>query len=182
MKGQQLLSINLSRVRDVFLQVWKHPCCRTMELSQRWQWEWMEHPLGQALQPLQLKGSAGLAGRRCSPVGHLLQGGSAELDGDVLELPVPLRAEIADHVRVLVGLAQQLHLPVCKAEALGENPLHCHITVIKGAPAASEGRHKDPSHSGARACTENVTTEVTVGANESTSRAGNRKIWPVNTS
>lgn len=91
-----------------------------------------------------------------SPGGHLLQGGSAQLDSDVLELPVPLRAEVADHVRVLIGLAQQLHLPVCEAEALGKNPLHRDITVIKGAPAAREGKHNSPLHSEARPRTENI--------------------------
>lgn len=33
---------------------------------------------------------------------HLLQSGRAQFNGNVLELPVPLRAEVADHVRVLV--------------------------------------------------------------------------------
>lgn len=141
----------------------------------------MEHPLCQALEQ-QAEGKWKPCRRRCPQAhGHLLQGGSAELDGDVLELPVPLCAEVADHVRVLVGLAQQLHLPVCKAEALGENPLHCHVTVIKRAPAAREGRHNNPSRSGARARTENVTTAI-VEANESLSYAGNRYIWPINTS
>ena len=66
---------------------------------------------------------------------HLLQCGRAQLDGDVLELPVPLGAEVADHVRVLVRLSQQLDLTVRETETLGEDPLDRHITVVKHAPA-----------------------------------------------
>lgn len=66
---------------------------------------------------------------------HLLQRGSAELNGDVLELPVLLRAEVADHVGMLIWLSQQLYFTVCKAEALGKNSFHCNITVIECPPA-----------------------------------------------
>lgn len=65
---------------------------------------------------------------------HLLKRGGAQLDGDVLELPVPLGAEVADDVGVLVRLAQQLNFSVCEAEALGEDPLHRHATVVKTPP------------------------------------------------
>lgn len=66
---------------------------------------------------------------------HLLQSGRAQLDGDVLELPVPLRAEVTDHVRVLVRLSQQLDLAVGETETLGEDPLDGHVAVVKHAPA-----------------------------------------------
>lgn len=36
------------------------------------------------------------------PGAHLLQRGGAELDGDVVELPVLLSAEVADDVGVLI--------------------------------------------------------------------------------
>lgn len=65
---------------------------------------------------------------------HLLKRGGAQLDGDVLELPVPLRAEVADDVGVLVRLPQQLNFSVREAEALGEDPLHRHATVVKTPP------------------------------------------------
>lgn len=66
---------------------------------------------------------------------HLLQRGRAQLNGDVLELPVPLRAEVPDHVRVLVRFSQQLNLAVGETEALGEDPLDGHVTVVEHAPA-----------------------------------------------
>lgn len=62
---------------------------------------------------------------------YLLQSGATQLDSDVLELAVTLRAKVADDVGVLVRLAQQLHLPVRKAEAFWENSLHCYLPVIK---------------------------------------------------
>lgn len=65
---------------------------------------------------------------------HLLKCGSTQLYGDVLELPVSLGAEVADHVWVLVRLSEQLNLSVCKAEALWENSLHGHCTVVKLPP------------------------------------------------
>jgi hypothetical protein len=33
---------------------------------------------------------------------YLLQGGRTQLNGNVLELPIPLRAEVTDHVWVLI--------------------------------------------------------------------------------
>lgn len=65
---------------------------------------------------------------------HLLKRGGAQLDGDVLELPVPLGAEVADDVRVLVRLPQQLNFSVGEAEALGEDPLHRHAAVVEPPP------------------------------------------------
>lgn len=65
---------------------------------------------------------------------YLLKWGSTQLNGDVLELTVPLSAEVADDVRVLVWLPQQLNFSVRKAEALWENSLHCHWTVVKLTP------------------------------------------------
>lgn len=54
----------------------------------------------------------------CGSWTHLLQGGCAQLDGNVLELPVPLRTEVTDHVGMFVRLPQQLYLAVGKAETL----------------------------------------------------------------
>jgi len=70
---------------------------------------------------------------------YLLQRRGTQLDGDVLELPVALGAEVADDVGVLVRLAQQLHLPVSEAEALRENPLHRHLPVVKLTPGGGHG-------------------------------------------
>lgn len=70
---------------------------------------------------------------------HLLQRGRAQLDGDVLELPVPLGAEVADHIWVLVRLSQQLDLTVRETEALGEDPLDGHVAAVKHAPARRRG-------------------------------------------
>ena len=66
---------------------------------------------------------------------HLLKGGGAQLDGDVGELAVALGAEVADDVGVLVGFAQELHLPLGEVEALGQDPLHSHPPAVKTAPA-----------------------------------------------
>lgn len=54
---------------------------------------------------------------------NLLQGGLAQLDGDVSEEAVPLRAEISDDVGVRVRLSQQLHLPLGHLETLGQDAL-----------------------------------------------------------
>ena len=70
----------------------------------------------------------------CSTIHYLLKWGSTQLNGNVLELAVPLGAEVADDIWVLVWLPQQLDFPVCKAEAFWENSLHCHWTVIKLTP------------------------------------------------
>lgn len=62
---------------------------------------------------------------------HLLQGGLAELQGNVMELRASLGAEVAEHIGVPVGLLQQLHLPPNQAEALSEKPLHSHGPSLK---------------------------------------------------
>lgn len=69
---------------------------------------------------------------------HLLQRGRAELDGDVVELLVLLRAKIAHDVGVLVRLPQQLDLPVHQVEALRQQALHSHIAAVKPAPGVGE--------------------------------------------
>lgn len=75
-------------------------------------------------------------------MGHyLLKWGSTQLDGDVLKLTVPLSAEITNDIRVLVGLSEQLNLPVCKAEALWEDSFHCHGTVVKLPPCGEGNKH-----------------------------------------
>lgn len=65
---------------------------------------------------------------------HLLQSSATQLDSDVLELAVTLRAKVADDVGVFVRLTQQLHLPVRKAKAFWENSLHSHLPIIKMTP------------------------------------------------
>ena len=62
---------------------------------------------------------------------HLLQGGLAELQGNVMELGTTLRAEVAEHIGVPVRLLKQLHLPPNQAEALSEEPLHSHGPSLK---------------------------------------------------
>lgn len=75
-------------------------------------------------------------------IGHyLLKWGSTQLDSDVLKLTVPLSAEITNDIRVLVGLSEQLNLPVCKAEALWEDSFHRHWTVVKLPPCGEENKH-----------------------------------------
>lgn len=66
---------------------------------------------------------------------HLLQCGRAELDGNVVELLVPLSAEVADNMGMLVRLPQQPHLTVDKMEALGQEALHGHVPAIELSPA-----------------------------------------------
>lgn len=66
---------------------------------------------------------------------HLLQRGRAELDGDVVELLVLLRAEVADDVGVLVRLPEQLDLAVHEMETLGQETLHSHVPAVKLSPA-----------------------------------------------
>lgn len=65
---------------------------------------------------------------------HLLQGGSAELQGNVVELGSPLGTEVAEHVGVPVGLLQQLDLPPNQAEAFTEEPLDSHCPPLKPSP------------------------------------------------
>lgn len=62
---------------------------------------------------------------------HLLQGGLAELQGNVVELGATLCAEVAEHIGVPVRLLQQLHLSPNQAEALSEEPLHSYCTPLK---------------------------------------------------
>lgn len=68
---------------------------------------------------------------------HLLQRGRAELDGDVVELLVPLGAEVAHDVGVLVRLAEQLHLPVHQVETLRQEALHGHAAAIEVSPVCT---------------------------------------------
>lgn len=65
---------------------------------------------------------------------NLLQGGLAQLDGDVSEEAVPLRAEISDDVGVRVRLPQQLHLSLGHLEALGQDPLDRDAASIEFPP------------------------------------------------
>lgn len=62
---------------------------------------------------------------------HLLQGGLAELQGNIVELGTTLSAEVAEHIGVPVRLLQQLHLSPNQAEALSEKPLHSYCTSLK---------------------------------------------------
>lgn len=68
------------------------------------------------------------------PPTHLLQGGPAEFQGDVVELGAPLRAEVAEHIGVPVGLLQQLDLPPNQTEALSEQPFDSHCPTLKLSP------------------------------------------------
>lgn len=70
---------------------------------------------------------------------HLLQGGRAQLKGDVVELPVSLGAEIAHHVGMRIRLAQQPHLTVHQTDAVQKQTLHGHVAPIKA--ASEEGSH-----------------------------------------
>lgn len=62
---------------------------------------------------------------------NLLQRRSAQLDGDVGEQAVPLRAEVSDDVRVCVRLPEKLHLPLCYLETLGQDSLDGDTAPIK---------------------------------------------------
>lgn len=66
----------------------------------------------------------------------LLQGGSAQLDGDVSEEAVSLCAEISDDVRVSVRLSEELHLTLCYLETLRQYSLHRYVASIKMTPIA----------------------------------------------
>lgn len=85
---------------------------------------------------------------------HLLQRGRAELDGDVVELLVPLGAEVAHDVGVLVRLTEQLHLPVHQMETLGQEALHGHAAAIEVSPACTPPVRAAPTtkHSRAQCC------------------------------
>lgn len=85
---------------------------------------------------------------------HLLQRGRAELDGDVVELLVPLGAEVAHDVGVLVRLAEQLHLPVHQVETLGQEALHGHAAAIEVSPVCTPPVMAAPTtrHSRAQRC------------------------------
>lgn len=86
---------------------------------------------------------------------HLLQGGLAELQGNVVELGATLSAEVAKHIGVPVRLLQQLHLSLNQAEALSEEPLHSHCPSFKlsserwsgggGSKRADKEKSRDPS-------------------------------------
>lgn len=62
---------------------------------------------------------------------HLLQGGLAELQGNVVKLGTTLSAEVAEHIGVPVRLLQQLHLSLNQAEALSEEPLHSYCPSLE---------------------------------------------------
>lgn len=69
---------------------------------------------------------------------YLLKRGSTQLYGDVLELAVPLGAEVTDNIWMLIRLSEQLNLSVRKAEALWEDSFHCHWTVVKLPPVGEK--------------------------------------------
>lgn len=68
----------------------------------------------------------------------LLQGCSAQLDGDVSEEAVSLCAEISDDVRVRVRLSEELHLTFCYLKTLGQYSLHRHVAPIKLTPEVTK--------------------------------------------
>lgn len=73
---------------------------------------------------------------------NLLQGGLTQLDGDVREEAVPLRAEISDDVGVRVRLPKQLHLPLGHLETLGQDPLDGDAASVKFPPEVDGNRRK----------------------------------------
>lgn len=83
----------------------------------------------------------------------LLQRRRAQLDGDVGEEAVPLRAEVSDDIRVRVGLPEKLHLPLRYLKTLGQNSLDGYATPIEFAPEVQEN---DDEH------VTNVTTKTTL--------------------
>lgn len=70
----------------------------------------------------------------------LLQGGGAQLDGDVGEEAVPLRAEISDDVGVRVRLSEQLHLPLGHLKALGQDPLDGDAAPVEFPPEVEKAQ------------------------------------------
>lgn len=64
----------------------------------------------------------------------LLQGCSAQLDGDVCEEAVSLCAEISDDVRVCVRLSEELHLTFCYLKTLWQYSFHGYVASIKFTP------------------------------------------------
>lgn len=68
---------------------------------------------------------------RAALTADLLQCRGAQLDGDVGEQAVPLRAEVPDDVRVRVRLPEKLHLPLCYLETLGQDSLDSDMAPIK---------------------------------------------------
>lgn len=70
----------------------------------------------------------------------LLQGGGAQLDGDVSEEAVPLRAEISDDVGVRVRLSEQLHLPLGHLETLGQDPLDGDAAPVEFPPEVEKAQ------------------------------------------
>lgn len=72
--------------------------------------------------------------RRVLSLDVILKRRRAQLDGDVTELPVALRAEIPHDILVRVGLAQQADFAVGQREAVGKQALHSHIALLKRSP------------------------------------------------
>lgn len=70
----------------------------------------------------------------------LLQGGGAQLDGDVREEVVPFRAEIPDDVGMRVGLSQELHFTLRHLQTPGEDSLHRNTPSVKVAPGSRATR------------------------------------------
>lgn len=75
---------------------------------------------------------------------NLLQGGGAQLDGDVSEEAVPLRAEISDDVGVRVRLSEQLHLPLGHLETLRQDPLDGDAAPVELPPDVEKETFQKP--------------------------------------
>lgn len=70
----------------------------------------------------------------------LLQGGGAQLDGDVGEEAVSLRAVVPDDVGVSVGLSEELHLTLGYLETLRQYSLHRYAPPIEITPEVPKDR------------------------------------------
>lgn len=71
----------------------------------------------------------------------LLQGCSAQLDGDVCEEAVSLCAEVSDDIRVRVRLSEELHLSLCHLKTLRQDSLHRHMPSVEFTPNVTNAAH-----------------------------------------